>query len=363
MTEPSEVQPAISVFAKLPESYSYAAWQNSIPLLRSLLISNTSGEIFDDVRIELSSQPPFLRNKTWKVNRILARDKVTIDDRDIDLDVGYLGGLNEAERGQVRFKVTAGEKLVTEHVVDLRLLARQQWGGAGSSPELLAAFVMPNDPAVARILKGAASILERHGKSSSIEGYQSEDPKRVWTLLSAIWSSIASLKITYASPPASFEKTGQKTRLPSAVLEQGLATCLDTSLLFASAIEAAGLHPVVVLTKGHCFAGAWLADKLHGKLVEKDSSEIRKAIDAGELVTFESTLATQASPVRFEEAVETAREKTGIEQEHEFVAAIDISRARMAQIRPLSSRQSSDCLLYTSPSPRDLSTSRMPSSA
>ncbi len=337
LNDSSEAQPAISIFAKLPGDYSYAAWQNSIPLLGALTISNTSSEIFDDVKIDLTSEPPFLRTRTWKLSRVLARDKVTIDDRDIDLDVRYLGGLNEAERGQLRFTVTAGDRQITESVIDVRLLARDQWGGCGSSPELLAAFVMPNDPAVATILKNAASVLERYGKNSSIDGYQSEDPRRVWTLLAAIWSSIASLEITYANPPASFEKSGQKTRLPSVILEQGLSTCLDTSLLFAAAIEAAGLHPVIVLTKGHCFVGAWLGDKLHGKLVEKDSSEIRKAIDAGELVTFETTLATQAAPARFEEAVKTAREKTSLPQESEFVAVIDVSRARMAQIRPLAS--------------------------
>jgi len=118
LNETSEAQPAISIFAKLPGDYSYAAWQNSIPLLRSLTISNTSGDIFDDVEIELTSEPPFLRSKTWKLSRLLARDKVTLEDRDIDLDVRYLGGLNEAERGQLRFKVTAGEKQLAESVID-----------------------------------------------------------------------------------------------------------------------------------------------------------------------------------------------------------------------------------------------------
>ncbi len=337
LTESSEPQPAISVFAKLPPHYSYAAWQNSIPLLRALTVSNPSTDSFDSVKVELTSQPPFLRNKTWTIDRLLAKDKITIEDRDIDLDVEYLGQLNEAVRGQVRISVRSGDRKLVESVIDLRLLARDQWGGAGSSPELLSAFVMPNDPAVAKILKSASAVLEKHGKDSSLEGYQRGEPARVWMILSAIWSAIAGEKITYANPPASFEKTGQKTRIPSAILEQGLATCLDTSLLFAAAIEAAGLNPVIVLMKDHCFVGAWLADKLHGKLVEKDSSEIRKAIDANELITFETTLATQAKPARFEAAIEAAREKTSLEREAEFVAAIDISRSRMAQIRPLAS--------------------------
>ena len=337
MSESSEAESAISLFAKLPSNYSYAAWQNSIPLLRSLTVRNETSDSYDDLKVELTSDPPFLREKKWTLKRVVAGDKITVEDRDIDLDVSYLGGLSEAERGQIRIRVVVANGTLAESVSEIRLLARDEWGGSGISPELLAAFVLPNDPAVAKVLKGAADVLQQHGKSPSLEGYQSEDPARVWTLLSAIWASVASLDITYASPPTSFEKTGQKTRTPGTILQQGLSTCLDTSLLFASAVEAAGLNPVIIMTKGHCFAGAWLKDKLHGKLAEKDSSEIRKAIDANELVTFETTLATQPSPSRFETAVERAKEQTTLEKESEFVIAIDVARARMAQIKPLAS--------------------------
>ena len=47
------------------------------------------------------------------------------------------------------------------------------------SPELLAAFVMPNDPAVDSILKSASNILRRAGQNSSIDGYDSGERKRV----------------------------------------------------------------------------------------------------------------------------------------------------------------------------------------
>ena len=39
--------------------------------------------------------------------------------------------------------------------------------------------------------------------------------------------------LTYATPPSSFEQVGQKTRRVATVLSDGLATCLDTTLLFA----------------------------------------------------------------------------------------------------------------------------------
>ena len=45
------------------------------------------------------------------------------------------------------------------------------------------------------------------------------------------------------------------------------------------------------------------------------------------------------------------------------VLRVTLTPAKIAEIREYSIRQNLTCLLYTSPSPRDLSTSRMPSSA
>ena len=50
-----------------------------------------------------------------------------------------------------------------------RTAARNQRGGIGHSPEMVAAFVRPNDPAVDHILRAAAQALQASGKSGSID--------------------------------------------------------------------------------------------------------------------------------------------------------------------------------------------------
>ncbi|TGP29265.1 hypothetical protein EN871_34945, partial [bacterium M00.F.Ca.ET.228.01.1.1] len=92
---------------------------------------------------------------------------------------------------------------------------------------------------------------------SSLDGYQSGNPQRAFMLAAAIYSAIAGLSLHYAEPPASFESRGQKIRRPSIITAEKLATCLDTSLLFASALEATGLHPVVLMFQGHAAVGVW----------------------------------------------------------------------------------------------------------
>jgi len=328
---------ASSILAETADCLNYASWQNSVPLLKSLQIQNVSAEAVHDLRLSVESSPGFIRPKQWIVDRVDAKSEIAVRDRDVQLDADYLNGLNEAERGILTFKLTRGDTVVATSQKELRVLARDEWGGLNSSGELLAAFVMPNDPAIAKVLKRAADVLVKHGHDSSLDGYQSRDPRRAYLLVASLWSAVASGSLTYANPPRSFEIVGQKTRRPATVLADGLATCLDITLLFAAAIEAVGLNPVIVMLEGHCLVGAWLVEKTLGQVIEQDCSEIRKAISARELITFETTLATGRDPARFQDAVKAAAPSTSEAKENEYQSAIDIGRARMAQIRPLAS--------------------------
>ncbi|MDE1164687.1 MAG: hypothetical protein PW845_04710 [Pseudomonas sp.] len=121
-------------------------------------------------------------------------------------------------------KAESGRKEVTriEHVVDL--LPRNQWGGMRHIPDMTAAFVQPNDPAVERLLKQTAELLRLSDKPSALDGYEG-GAKRAWQLASAVWSAVARMRLDYALPPASFEQTGQKIRSPSQIADTGLATC------------------------------------------------------------------------------------------------------------------------------------------
>lgn len=328
---------SILVAAEVARCINYASWQNSVPLLRSLEIRNGSSGALSDVRLELETSPSFTRKKSWIVQQVRAGESLAIRDRDIQLDPGYLNGLNEAERGLATFRLYQGDRLLAEDSREIRILARDEWGGMQSMGELLAAFVMPNDPALAPILKKAGDILAQHGHSSALDGYQSHDPNRAYLLTAAIWSAVAAESLTYANPPRSFERVGQKIRRPATLLADSLATCLDSTLLFAAAIEAVGLNSAIIMVDGHSFSGTWLVEKTFNRLIETDCGELRKAIAAKEFVTFETTLVTHRPPARFEDAIAASLEATRESKEPAFVAAIDVTRARMSQIRPLAS--------------------------
>ncbi|SIR12987.1 Protein of unknown function [Paracoccus thiocyanatus] len=247
--------------------------------------------------------------------------------------------MDEAEIGQLEFRlsVKGAEDVTFTHRIEM--LARDEWGGLAEMDNILAAFVSPNQPFVARILKDAARLLEAAGHSGSLDGYQSGDPLRVWMLAGAIWSAATGLGLTYAVPPASFERLGQKIRDPERIASEGLATCLDGTLLLAAAYEAAGLNTAVLFSHGHAWVGVWLFQKDFGRLVEPDVVTVRKALVAREFVALETTLLTKRPAIGFEEAVQAGRDHLSEAREAEFIQAVDINRARAARIRPLASHR------------------------
>jgi len=258
-----------------------------------------------------------------------------VRDREIYLEAGFLADLVESVRGEVNIEVRqdhAEGEVLWQKAFPIELLAKTHWGGTGSMPELLPAFCMPNDPAVDKVLKAASDVLRRAGKEAGIDGYENRSRSRTWELTSAIWSAVAGMGLGYVLPPASFEVSGQKIRTPGAILEGGLATCLDTSLLFASALEQASLNPLIILTEGHAFVGVWLQPQEFSQLTTEEALAVRKRVELQEMLVFETTLVTGSPVPPFSVAVETAIKKLSDE---EFHMAIDIRRARMRKIKPL----------------------------
>lgn len=326
----------VEIKAVVADKVGFASHQNAVPVLRELEIASALETAMDDAALTLTADPPFLVPKTWRIDRLAPGAPLRIVDRDVTLVAALLGELTESVRGSATLRLEAGGKVLAEVVHPIELLARGEWGGAGTMAELLPVFAMPNDPAVDRVLKAASEVLRRAGRPMGIDGYGAKSRQRVWELASAIWSAVAGFGISYALPPASFEEQGQKVRTPGAILEGRVATCLDTALLFAAALEQAGLNPLIILTRGHAFTGVWLQPVEFATLITDESAALRRRIDLKDLLVFETTLATQAPAPSFSQAERMALRQLAEDAPAPFVMAIDIRRARMQKIRPLS---------------------------
>lgn len=323
----------IEIKASVQAKIGFASHQNAVPLISDLQITNASEEVVDQAILSLAASPAFISPRTWRLDRLAPGQSISIADRLVHFDASMLATLNEALRAELRFSLSGTERELAVKLFEVECLPRLHWGGM-SAIDLLAAYSMPNDPAVDRILKAASEVLRAAGKADAINGY-SRSPPDVWLLVSAIWTAIAQLNLSYALPAASFEMEGQKIRSPSAIFDGRVATCLDTSLLFAACLEQAQLHSVIVITKGHAFCGVWLHNATLPEVTVKGAELIRKSVALRDMVVFETTLAAHNPPASFSQASDHATRQLDEAHDGAFVAALDIRQARMMRIRPL----------------------------
>ena len=325
--------PNCKIHCELAAKLNYAAHQSAVSVLRELRVENHHEERLEDLSLTLRADPDFVNAKEWTVDRIEPRGSLSISDRDLEVSGGFLRNVTEAVRGHVALRLEKDGKTMAELRKPVELLAYNEWGGSSFMPELLAAFSTPNDPAIDRVLRSASEILRQAGKPDQMDGYKSLSRQRVWEMASAIYAAIANLSLAYALPPKSFEREGQKVRLPSHILEGRIGTCLDTAMLFASAFEQAGLYPVVALPQGHALTGVWLQPTSLSSVVIDEAEVLRKRIDSGELALIETTCVTAQRP--FSEALEAAQISIRHEDDGTFAAALDIHQARVHRIAPL----------------------------
>ena len=273
----------ISLNATVSSKLGLASHQNAVPLLRQLTITNDGNEALGDLVVAFDPSLPFAETKSWRIDRLDADSAIDLPDRDIGLKEGFFADLNESIRSSIHFHARSASGELAEQHVAVELLARNDWGGVGSMPELLPVFCTPNDPAVDRVLKAASDVLRRAGRPDGIDGYEARSRQRAWELAAAFWSAVCGYQISYALPPASFAQNGQKIRTPSQVLEGRVGTCLDTALLFAASLEQAGLNS---LDQGACVyrrvaaAAGIRADSHRGRI---GSAQARRTSRAGRL--------------------------------------------------------------------------------
>lgn len=320
--------------------FNCALQQNGFPIVRTLTIENRTGYALGRVACTFRSEPEFIQPHEVVIEGFEKDEVRVLQDVNLKLDYGLLATLTEEVRGTLKL-VIEGETRegpgaglavkLSEQDFEITAYAFDQWLGLHVMPELLAAFVTPNMPCVVKLQTHVSDLLKEATGSAAIEGYQA-DRKRVYEICSAIYRAIHAWGIHYSNPASTFGAPGQRIRFADVIYQTRLGTCLDTVLLFASVMEACGLHPVILLQAGHAYVGCHLVDRYFPDVPMDDLQTIRKAVDLDEFVVFETTCVTEY--VLFAEAEARAR-ANHLNKEKEFECAIDVIRARYSRIRPL----------------------------
>ena len=154
-------------------------------------------------------------------------------------------------------------KMIDVYPVDTAVLWMQDSSGEWYPLyEYLAVFVTPKSDAVQELLAKAIDYHPYH----SLVGYQcngcnsAEWEENTNEQVKAIYDALKyEYHVRYLSMTTAFGSETdivQRVNLPDETLRLGTANCLDGTLLFASALEAIGINPYIVILPGHAFV-AW----------------------------------------------------------------------------------------------------------
>ena len=93
----AELKIDVTLIAKL----NLADFQNAVPLVRDLSLINETDQTHEQVELILTSDPPFLKPRRWRIDALAARSRYPIRDLDLNLDGGLLARLTVAEASSV----------------------------------------------------------------------------------------------------------------------------------------------------------------------------------------------------------------------------------------------------------------------
>ena len=313
---------------------NFAMLQNHVPIIRKVVLTNTTDLDMRNIHVKLVI--PDLSNEIVRIVDLIPENS-TFEISSINLLISskYLSELTERLSTIINVSINCGEAEIFSENYPIDILAFDQWGGLSVLPEMLSAFITPNHLEITKIIHQASKILEKWTDNPSFDEYQSRNPDRVKKQMAAIFEAISDLGIVYCSPPASFEEKGQRIRMCDTIIPQKIGTCIDLSLLYVSCLEAVGINPIIIILKGHAFAGGWLVDNTFADSINDDISLLTKRIAEGinEILLVETTCMNAGHNINFDSAIASAESK--LIDINNFIFFIDVKRSRFAGIRPI----------------------------
>ncbi len=367
----------ITVRAKPLPLFNYSLLHNSQSPFDSLVIERTrvEGLIREiEVKVELNAGEasfPYLATFDLAEDRqsLVLTDRVVLP-----LTSALIRTQSERIQSSLRLTVKCDGILVTQETHRVGLAPVDEWqDGEQAEWRWLPSFVLPRDPAVARIVESAYAILcaLADDTAAGFDGYQSVDEAAaddegrygcVDRQVQALWYAILNQHgLTYINPPPSYGVSTQRLRTPSQLLNERRGTCIDLALLLAACLEYVGMSPVLFLLSGHAFAGYWRSERVYedfrsmpngqnsnaregsdgsgpsstlnnpkGVIGKDQQREIQRHIHLGHLVPLEATWLTSRGS--FQAAAEEGRHNV---RSADYQAMIDVRLSRDMGITPL----------------------------
>lgn len=166
----TEKPTGVEIEVEADATLGYASIQNSVPVVRSLRLTNHGAEPLESLQVLITCNPQFAQGIKLCFDRLAPGEIRRVSPVDLHPDHSYLAELQEAVQAVVKVTVLTGTNELAHKAQPLEVLAYDQWAGTRALPELLAAFCMPNNPAVDVIIGKASKLLRSQHSELSMNG-------------------------------------------------------------------------------------------------------------------------------------------------------------------------------------------------
>jgi hypothetical protein len=323
---------------------NYVLAHCSLPTIFSLAIRNTAYQAAQDVMLKAWIATDY--GEPWQTTIKFIPPQKTFVAKNIviPLTKSRLQQVRESERANLRIDIFTEGTLQISETVPIEVIPYNEWFYHPSFAEIMACFVQPNSEAIEKIISMVRDRLAREFKDTSLDGYQSGDPRKVTQMLEALYLTLQKdLQLSYINPPPSFEKPevtmdgshtiSQKVFFPEQIVKHRRGTCLDLALMGAACVERMGLHPLCFLIQGHAFFGAWTVEQRADMAAIKNHNAVRQLISAGAWLPLNSTTFALTPPKNFLECIEEGM--YCLSDPSVFWCALDVAAARKAGFKPI----------------------------
>ena len=345
----AEVNTAFELSLDVAATLNFGAEHAGVPIVAAVHVVNRTVATVSGAQLLLRIEPDLAVAAPIPLPELRPGEPVDLGPQDVRLPAGKLRAVLEAEQAQLMWSLMVDGVELASGSAPLEVLPFNHWPGFRAPPGMLACYVLPNHPAVARLLVRVRDRLGAVTGDNALGGYQTRSRTRVRAVAEAVYASVQGLDLSYIGVPASFEASGQKVRLPDQLLEQSMANCLDLTLIFSACLEQAGLAPLLVVFDGHALPGLWLTDERFPEGVVTDAARLRNLVALGDVLLFDSSTTVAASRPTFAEAERIA--VALLADDASFGCAIDVRVARREQFKPLPLRIVVEAEPVEAPSP------------
>ncbi len=313
---------------KAIRSYSPGDRPNAFSFLKGIYLEGHAPGTYRDLVISLEADFPGFSFPDVHLARLGVAEKAIVDSFSYGLDEKALLELTEPREVHLRLRLIAPGGEIAHHDAKIKALPVGLALTKEADPVLLASYVTSEDSEVGKAFGKALGLAKKKGVR--LDGYLDRDPNAVLAAAETIYRSLLEEKIETVAMPTGRGRIYESVALPGTTLLNKKGTSLEIALVYASLLEKANLHPLILLYEDKAAVGLYLDEELGSSPLNRNGASLLVMASRG---YDRLLLIDPSSGLPPEEARNKAYQDLDVGKR--FLLAIDVNAARKEHILPL----------------------------